>query len=312
MKKEPLISIIVPIYNVEKYIEKCITSLINQTYKNIEILLINDGTTDNSEIIIKKYINNPKVKYYKKKNGGLSDARNYGYQKSSGEYIGFVDSDDWIEENMYEEMLGKMLETNAEMAIGGVRYIDINNKTLKEFIPQKLEMKDILLASYACNKLYSRVLFENIKIKFPVGECYEDLGVIPYLFINSTKTIIIEKIYYNYLQREGSITKTQDLRILDLVKQYTKLKKYLVKNNIYNKYSQDYEICYSKMKIGIIKALAGFNTKFLFENYKIILKKLNEAEDFRKIDYIKLVIIHILKKLIKNSKLDLIRLKMKT
>lgn len=297
MNYNPLISIIVPIYNVEKYLEKCILSLINQTYKNIEILLINDGTEDNSEKIIEKYIDNPKIKYFKKINGGLSDARNYGYLKSSGEYIGFVDSDDWIEDNMYEKMLEEMMKYDAELGIAGFRIVNSNNKILKEFIPEKVEMTDILLASFAWNKLYSRTLFENTKIKFALGEWYEDLSVTPYLFIQSKKTIIIKEIYYNYLQREGSITKSQDIRILDLVKQYIRLKTYLIKNNLYSEYSQDYEICFSKMKVGIIRSLAGYSTKFLFENFKEILKVLNKDNGFRNRDYFQIVIIHFLKKI---------------
>ena len=113
----PKISIIVPVYNVEKYIERCLKSLVNQTLQDIEIIIVNDGSQDKSEEIIEKYVkeNHNKIKYYEKSNGGLSSARNYGIEYATGEYIAFLDSDDYVETNMYEEMYNLAKKENADM-----------------------------------------------------------------------------------------------------------------------------------------------------------------------------------------------------
>lgn len=126
-----LISIIVPVYNVEKYLNKCIDSIINQTYKNIEIILVDDGSTDNSGKICDEYLlRDSRIKVIHKNNGGLSSARNEGINISSGEYIGFVDSDDWVEPNMYEEMYKKILYSNADIVDCGY-WKEYENKSIK-------------------------------------------------------------------------------------------------------------------------------------------------------------------------------------
>ena len=107
---EPLVSVIVPVYNVEKYLEKCVYSLLQQTYKNIEIILVNDGSTDESGKMCENLAQeDDRIKVFHKKNGGLSDARNYGVERATGEYIGFVDSDDYVHERMYEKLLSAIL-----------------------------------------------------------------------------------------------------------------------------------------------------------------------------------------------------------
>ena len=128
MKKEVLnvvkISVIVPVYNVEKYLEKCLDSLVNQTLKDIEIIIVNDGSLDNSQEIIDKYAKKHKtIKSYIKENGGLSDARNYGIKQASGKYISFIDSDDYVKENMYELMYNKLEEKNLKVS----DYVDCDN-----------------------------------------------------------------------------------------------------------------------------------------------------------------------------------------
>ena len=106
----PKISVIVPVYNTERYLSKCLDSILNQTYDDIEVIVVNDGSTDNSELIIKEYVNKfpNKLKYYKKENGGLSDARNYGVEKAIGDYLCFVDSDDYIDTKLFEMVTPQM------------------------------------------------------------------------------------------------------------------------------------------------------------------------------------------------------------
>ena len=123
----PKISIIVPVYNVEKYVDRCLRSLVTQTLQDIEIIIVNDGTQDKSEEIIEKYVreNQNKIKYYEKSNGGLSSARNYGLEYATGEYIAFLDSDDYVETNMYEEMYNLAKKENADMSrilMGGLSF----------------------------------------------------------------------------------------------------------------------------------------------------------------------------------------------
>ena len=114
---EPLISVIVPVYNVEKYLENCVNTLVKQTYRNIEILLINDGSTDKSGWLCEELAQkDERIKVFHKPNGGLSDARNYGVEKANGEYIGFVDSDDYVHELMYEKLLNAIITSNADMS----------------------------------------------------------------------------------------------------------------------------------------------------------------------------------------------------
>ena len=147
------ISVIVPVYNTEKYIKKCLDSLINQTMKNIEIIVVNDGSNDHSEEIIKDYENKypEMVKYYKKENGGLSSARNYGLEKAKGEYIAFVDSDDYIDKELFSK-LDEYIDKNIDL---------IKFKTIKKYQDGKIEricgpIFEVCTGEEAFNKLYSK------------------------------------------------------------------------------------------------------------------------------------------------------------
>ena len=212
MKK---VSVIVPFYNVEKYIDKCLNSLVNQTLEDIEIIIVNDGSKDNSETIAKEYASKYKNKiiYLKKENGGLSDARNYAIPYATGEYIAFLDSDDYIEVNMYEQMYEKAKKENADI---------VECDFLWEYPNEKIESKgkiykdkhDILLNArvVAWNKLIKKELIEKTKIKFPYGLRYEDVEffykLIPYI----NKLDIVNKPFVHYVQRDNSISNSQNSR----------------------------------------------------------------------------------------------------
>ena len=219
---EELLSVIVPIYNMEKYLEKCIDSIISQTYHNLEILLIDDGSTDSSFKICKKYelIDN-RIKVYHKENGGLSDAKNYGIKKAIGRFITFVDADDWIDNNMYEVMMKKMYDKNADIAICG-RYIDYENgKSSKWYYSKELEMTNeqslIYLNSFynfdmaSWDKIYKTELFQNIE--FPFRKKCEDAYTTYKLFAKSSKVIYIPECFYHYFQRKGSISRGSSLNL---------------------------------------------------------------------------------------------------
>ena len=182
-EKDRLVSIIVPVYNVEKYLSKCIEILINQTYTNIEILLINDGSTDNSKKICEQFKEkDSRIKLINKENGGLSDARNKGLQEAIGKYIAFVDSDDYVEKNYIETLYSLITKFNSEIAIADFRVIKgakkIKEDETKEYcITPEKAIEEMLYSDFyyisACSKLYKKELFENVE--FPKGKMFEDV-----------------------------------------------------------------------------------------------------------------------------------------
>lgn len=217
MEKE-LISVIVPIYNVEKYLERCIESIIKQTYKNLEIILVDDGSNDFSGKICDKYSKKDRrIKVIHKKNEGLSEARNSGLEIARGEYIGFVDSDDYIETNMYEYLLSLLKINNADISVCGFQkvwddiksrkeentIIENNNIVLKSKDAIEYIVDDQILKSYAWNKLYKRSLF--IDIKYPKGLKMEDVATTYKLIYKSKIVVIGKESKYYYTQRKGSI-----------------------------------------------------------------------------------------------------------
>ncbi len=243
-----LISIIVPVYKVEKYIHKCIESILNQTYDKLEIILIDDGSPDSCPKICDDYaLRDNRIKVIHQKNQGLSSARNKGIELAKGEYIGFVDSDDYIEPSMFQDLYNTIVENNADISI--CNFYVINNKSKEKTVKNGLKnkqynkieaLKEILLdneiQSYAWNKLYKRELFENVK--YPVGKKYEDIGTTFYLFEKSNRIQYIGKPEYNYLNREDSIVfNYNEQTIIDYIdiiierykyveKKYDALKKY--------------------------------------------------------------------------------------
>ena len=177
-----MISVIVPVYNVEPYLEKCLDSIIGQTYKDLDILVIDDGSTDHSDEICDKYAEKDKrIKVFHTENRGLSAARNLGLENAKGEYIGLVDSDDWIEQDMFEALLSKIEETAADVAECG-SFVDYPEKSIKrtaiQQVVQSEESIEALLhgriSTQVWNKLYNRSCFENVR--FPDGRSFEDIA----------------------------------------------------------------------------------------------------------------------------------------
>ncbi len=214
---KPLLSVIVAIYNIENYIEKCICSIIEQSYQNLEILLIDDGSTDQSGHIADRYAEmDHRIKVIHKANGGLSDARNAGIDVCTGEYIAFVDGDDWIDKDMYSHMLTAIIKEDADMGICRYRQIYRDNivdestgmirsmegrQALTCFIKEE---DDIQIQNAAWNKVYKRVLLGEQR--FPVGKWYEDIVYTTILLSKVQRCVYLDSAYYNYvLEREGSI-----------------------------------------------------------------------------------------------------------
>ena len=264
------VSVIVPVYNVEKYLAKCLDSLVNQTLKDIEIIVVNDGSTDDSQKIIDKYSKKYKqIKAYKKENGGLSSARNYGLKKVSGEYIAFVDSDDYVDKKMLEIMYQKITTDKLDIIACDILNVYENGK--KESIKSNYHfssdnVKNYLLApAAACNKLYSSKLID--KINFKKGIYYEDLELIPKLVKYTNKIGFIEKDLYFYFQRNGS--QMRELKFCDnLLDIFTVLESN--KKELYTKYKEEVEYMY------ITHLLRTATLRFLdYPNTDIYLKKIN-------------------------------------
>jgi glycosyltransferase involved in cell wall biosynthesis len=243
-----LVSVIVPIYNTEKYLNRCIDSIINQSYKNLEIILIDDGSTDNSFYLCKEYAKEDKrISFYHQKNKGLSFTRNKGISLSKGMIISFIDSDDFVDQEFIKILIDNMEKENAD--ISGCAY----NFTLKG---EKNKQKNIILSkeealssllSYnynfglgVCNKLFKKKLFNNLF--FPINKTHEDICILGNLIIKSQKIVTTNLKLYHYILRNDSISRTFH-NSYDLVIESEKLKK--IVNN-------DYKILNKEMDMFII------------------------------------------------------------
>lgn len=215
------ISVIVPIYNMEKYLKKCLDSIVGQSYKNLEIILINDGSTDNCGKICTSYQKmDGRIKVINKKNEGVSLARNAGLKIATGKYLGFVDSDDWLESTMYESLVKALVYNKCEISIGGY-YLAKNKKIIKTFsftdkkvLEKNTALKyligDEVIKSYLCNKLFRKELFT--KLEFSKTTKFEDFQIMHKLFYKASKIAFVSKPLYYYLYRDNSRSNSNCLR----------------------------------------------------------------------------------------------------
>lgn len=208
-----LISIIVPVYKTQPYLRKCLNSIIRQTYKNLEIVLVDDGSPDDCGKICDEYAaRDLRIKVIHQRNSGLSSARNEGLKIASGEYIGFADSDDWIEADMFETLYRGALEYKADIAICGFYFVRDNKcRAVNEKQTVLYDREDAIhhlilddtFTNHVWNKLYKRKLFENVY--FPDGRTFEDVATTYKLFEKSDRVVFLNSCKYYYLQREDSI-----------------------------------------------------------------------------------------------------------
>lgn len=245
----PKVSVIVPIYNVEKYLEKCINSLLSQTLEDIQIILVNDGSKDNSGNIAKEYEKNNKdrVIYVEKENGGLSDARNYGLKYATGDFIAFLDSDDYIEKNAYEEMYNKAIEENADYVECDFIWEFHNKIRVDKQYPYK-NKKEMLsfVRVVAWNKLIKRQLITDNNLEFPKGLRYEDIEFTYKLIPFINKFAYVDKPFIHYVQRKGSIANVQNERTAEIFTVLDNVIEFYKKNNIYEKYRDELEYNYAR------------------------------------------------------------------
>ncbi len=209
----PLISVIVPIYNVEKYLPRCVDSILNQSYKNLEVILVDDGSPDNSPKICDEYAKQDnRIKVVHKQNGGLSDARNAGMEVATGEYVSFIDSDDWVDADFISELY-KGIKSGADVAECATRLFDDNDNTLstRGSKESKISRDDALaklitedgVYQTVWNKLYKKSQIDELP--FAVGKYHEDDFWTWKVFLKIDNLYLCEKPMYNYLQRSNSI-----------------------------------------------------------------------------------------------------------
>ncbi len=276
-QEKALISVIIPVYKVEKYVERCIQSVINQTYENLQIILVDDGSPDNCGKICDEYAKKDhRIEVIHKSNGGLSDARNKGLEIAKGEYIGFVDSDDYIEADMYEVLYNLLKQYNADVSICNFYTVSqgkISIKNADNGINEynRIEiLKEILLdrniQSYAWNKLYKKELFDEIK--YPIGKKYEDIGTTFFLLEKCNKVVVTGKSEYYYINRQDSIVNNvTETTITDYIELIMQRYDYIEEN---------------------IKELSSYNKDYLKRILKTAekdIKSLNEVGDYTKKKY---------------------------
>lgn len=317
----PKISIIVPVYNVEDYLPRCLNSILKQTIQEIEIILINDGSTDSSGDICDQFaLKDSRITVIHQKNGGLPAARNEGIAHASGDYIGFIDSDDYIEADMYEKLYRACTQNNAKISMCGRHDVAPDGRkkatfTLKE--PQIWSSKEAIrrillwenIDSSACDKLFARAFFSEFR--FPLGKYHDDIFFVPPVVHAAGKIVHIGEPKYNYYYRENSISKEPfSVRKWDLLeavksvetlilKEYPELQKeydsfyyhnllylnsLLQAKNIRKKFEEEYRQLYKKLLAITPKAIVNpyITSKSKLKGLLILLKSYDLAENIEK------------------------------
>ena len=294
-KESYSLSIVLPVFNVEKYLDRCIKSILEGTYKDLELVIVNDGTKDDSENIIIRYLekyNN--ITYIVKENGGLSHARNVGYTYAKGEYIAFFDSDDYIEKDMYEKLMAKVKDYNYDIVVCDL-YMEYEQTGKKIYVSSNVEkeykdveednneinirkeiMENIYIAVH--NKIYKKELiektFEN-GMPFVNGMYYEDI-VYTYSILQNTRSIsfVKEPLYY-YVQRIGSISNNYDKKLYDIITSVEMLIENAVENNRFEDYKEILEYIGIRYMYGtFMKRIAKTkNKKIYLEGYNRVIQE---------------------------------------
>ncbi|MGL4252976.1 MAG: glycosyltransferase family 2 protein, partial [Fusobacteriaceae bacterium] len=240
---EKSISVVVAVYNGEKYIERCIDSIINQEFKNLEIIIIDDGSQDETENLCKKYLGIQNLKYIKVQNGGCSKARNIGIENALGEYIVFVDADDYLEKNMYKDMYRCAIENNADIVVSGFKKVRENRELEDVLIPQKSDYMESFFKLIAkdddsfypvWNKLYKRAILIEKKIKFPLDtHMGEDIVFNYKMFYFSSIVSVCREATYNYFLNTQGVTQNSAKRG-DVYKSFSHILEFIKEQKIQN------------------------------------------------------------------------------
>lgn len=276
-----LVSIIVPIYNVETYLSKCIDSLINQTYENLEIILVNDGSTDRSGDIASNYAKkDARIRYVEQENQGQGSARNHGIKLAQGTYLSFVDSDDSIDKKMIEKMVRKMEIKDLDIVVCSYERFNEYGKAIERYDnpldPQLVydpfkNQEVILIDPVPWNKLFKKELFEDLQIWFPSRVWYEDLRTVPKLLANAKRVGVIKEPLYHYLQREGSTMTSNNLvRQEESLYALDDLINYFISNHLNKKFEKEIEfLCISHVFVfGINRIVRIPHSQDMIEKFR--------------------------------------------
>lgn len=281
--EEKLVSIIVPVYNSEKYLDECILSLINQTYKNLQVILVDDGSSDNSLHICEEWVQKDnRINVYSKSNGGAASARNYGISKADGDYFSFIYSDDVVSEYFIEKLYMAIVESNADISICALDYVnEDNSKIIKKSIHfstgtthNKIQsiigFENVGVGTYwdiVANKLFKKELFD--KISFREGMVCEDIDIMLKLYCASEKIVHVEDELYHYRMQAGSVTHNKQNEIIK-----AQIINMQDRENIYN--SLQIKELYIKQQIHYYSMLHYYDLYTMSEG-KRIQKKIRKA-----------------------------------
>lgn len=270
--KEVKVSVIIPIYNTEKFLRKCVDSIINQTLQEIEIILINDGSTDNSHNICLEYTEKypEKIRYVNNKNMGCSATRNLGIKLAQGEYIAFVDSDDYVDKDMYEKLYLKTIKNKLDIVMCGILYHNLIEKVNYSVSPTKVinyyeYYKDSILIASPVNKIFKKNLIKENEILFPTNTHQGEDLVFCFKCLYFTRNVdYINKNFYHYqLHGRNSVFNLE--RKKDIILSFNEIYNFLLKNKNHDKYLS--EIFYNLLNIHVIRSMF-----FLLLNKNIVSK----------------------------------------
>ncbi len=272
------LSIVLPVYNVERYLRQNLDTLLNQSYENLQVIAVNDGSTDSSFTILKEY----KEKYQDKliiinqENGGISNARNNGLKEAEGDFIAFVDSDDFVSLDMYKDMLELAIKEKSDIVVCDIQYYWKDNDSRNYIMPgltdrfktDDIHKKALLSSLGVWNKIFSRKFFDEQNISFHEGILYEDIEFITYLFAKADKISYLPKAELYYRQRENSIMTTRNERCKDifnvLIDTYNRFKN----NNLLDLYYDEIEYLFIENLL-----LYGQYRFLVLDDYKELIKK---------------------------------------
>lgn len=276
MSSKYSVSVVVPVYNVEQYLDRCLDSLVNQALQNIEIIVVNDGSTDGSAEIIKKYDSRyDNIVVINQENGGLSSARNAGIDVARGDYIGFVDADDYVEKDMFRLLYDATQANSADVAICGYYRNDLKNNVQK--IPalnidapyNRRHDSDYFifdLSPYAWNKIFNREMVISSGIRFPEGRVYEDIPtVFPWMSKANLITVVDTPLYHYGVNRDGSIMANSHINCVSMIDSLQSINEYFLPNDIGDEGKQ--KLCALNIR-HILRRLYEFNS---FKDRKIKL-----------------------------------------
>lgn len=276
----PELSIIVPVYNVEKYLVRCVNSILSQSFSDFELILVDDGSTDQSGMICDDYSKiDIRVRVIHKKNGGLSDARNVGLDAMKGQYVCFIDSDDWIPKDALSGLLHSLKKNHAQFVVGNLVEIyddgtikSVYSPATKETVLEGDEILSTLNRPNAPNRIYISSIFNTLR--FPVGKLYEDVFIYHYILERVNRIVLYGEVTYYYYVRKGSIMHTKyDIRFTDIIDAINDRIVWLDKNHKTELANQNRLFIYSQYAVAVahIKKDSERNRKRLIEIRSIYL-----------------------------------------